>query len=81
MLRGLPTARLERLFAEHVDTLSYRLDAWETALDRLGASSAGARTRVSRDRKAGIYLGAMGYLENVRPIPVSENPIDRKCVA
>ena len=32
VLRGLPTARLERLLAEHVDTLSYRLDAWQTGL-------------------------------------------------
>lgn len=27
-----PTARLERLFAEHIDTCSYRLDAWKTGL-------------------------------------------------
>ena len=28
MLKGLPTARLERCLAEHIDTASYRLDAW-----------------------------------------------------
>lgn len=32
LLGGLPTARLERLLAEHVDTASYRLDAWKTGL-------------------------------------------------
>ena len=31
-LRDLPTARLERLLAEHIDLCSYRLDAWQTAL-------------------------------------------------
>ncbi|WP_133718500.1 hypothetical protein [Methylocaldum gracile] len=29
-LQDLPTARLERLFAEHVDLAGYRLDAWLT---------------------------------------------------
>ena len=29
-LAGLPTARLERLFAEHMDLAGYRLDAWLT---------------------------------------------------
>ena len=65
VLRGLPTARLERLFAEHVDTLSYRLDAWETAL----ASQRLVRRRQNKgvdEPKGGIYLGAVGYLENVR---------------
>ena len=32
LLAGLPTARLERLFAEHLDLCSYRLDAWLTGL-------------------------------------------------
>jgi hypothetical protein len=31
-LASLPTARLERLFAEHVDTASYRIDAWKSGL-------------------------------------------------
>ncbi|HEY7099775.1 MAG TPA: hypothetical protein VH437_23835 [Terriglobales bacterium] len=65
-LSTLPTARLERVFAEHIDTLNYRLDTWQTALfDRrlrwqraLGADS---------ERRTGIYLGSYGYLENVRP--------------
>jgi hypothetical protein len=30
LLASLPTARLERLFAEHCDLTSYRLDAWLT---------------------------------------------------
>ena len=31
-LEKLKTAELERLFAEHIDLCSYRLDAWQTAL-------------------------------------------------
>ena len=31
LLADLPTARLERLLAEHLDLCSYRLDAWLTA--------------------------------------------------
>jgi len=65
VLRGLPTARLERLFAEHVDTLSYRLDAWETALTdrRLVRRRTGQQPT---EMRRGLYLGAVGYLENVR---------------
>ena len=32
LLATIPTARLERLLAEHVDTASHRLDAWRTGL-------------------------------------------------
>jgi hypothetical protein len=34
-LAGVPTAELERLFAEHVDTATYRLDAWLLGLPAL----------------------------------------------
>ena len=62
----LPTARLERLLAEHLDTLSYRLDAWQTGIfdQRLRDLRAGSEAQPSRP---GIYLGAVGYLEDVRP--------------
>src|SRR5207249_240042 len=36
-LAKLPTARLERLLAEHIDTVNYRLDSWQTALFDLRA--------------------------------------------
>ena len=63
-LHALPTARLERLFAEHLDTLSYRIDAWETALiDR----RLGRRRERQEKGGGGLYLGALGYLEHVRP--------------
>lgn len=61
-LAGVPTARLERLLTEHVDLCSYRLDAWVTALytQRL------AQLR-SDEQTPGFYLGAYGWIENLRP--------------
>jgi hypothetical protein len=60
-LEDVPTARLERLLAEHVDTCSYRVDAWMTGLVHQRLASLGERT--------GIHLGAFGWLEDVRPRP------------
>lgn len=57
----LPTARLERTMAEHLDCCSYRLDAWMTGL---------VTDRLDVQRKAkpnGIYLGGYSMLEEVRP--------------
>lgn len=69
-LSDKPTARLERCFAEHLDTCSYRLDAWESALfdqrlkkQRQPKSIDGQPTQ----RSTGIYLGAYGWIENVQP--------------
>ncbi|HVW64599.1 MAG TPA: hypothetical protein VHB01_06250, partial [Nitrosospira sp.] len=84
-LAQTPTARLERLLAEHLDCCAYRLDAWTMGL--LGfqlasmrhASAAEAAGPVGNaeggqtaaepraDWRKGIYLGAYGWLENVRP--------------
>ncbi len=60
-LRDASTASLERLFAEHIDLCHYRLDAW-----RLGLVH--HRLAQQRARKArGAYLGAFGWLENLKP--------------
>lgn len=68
-LIDLPTARLERLFAEHVDLCSYRVDGWQTALftERLRALRDPQRTGRVADRALGVHLGAFGWLEEVRP--------------
>lgn len=61
ILARVPVAELERLMAEHLDLCSHRLDAW-----LLGFAS----WRLSAQRKAnptGLYVGAYGYLENVKP--------------
>ena len=64
-LAKLPTARLERLLAEHIDTVNYRLDSWQTALFDLRARA--QRNLSGEQRKLGLHLGSYGYLENPRP--------------
>lgn len=67
-LQGTPTARLERLFAEHIDCCAYRLDAWRLGL--VNYALAATRLRPDGDqvkRVQGLYLGAYGWLEDVRP--------------
>lgn len=74
VLANAPTARLERVFAEHIDCCSYRLDAWKTAL-------ATARLREMRTQTAGqgprpgIHLGAFGWLENLKPKTDTLQPV------
>jgi|GEM_PF-1990353 len=61
-LKDLPTARLERCFAEHIDLANYRLDAWfySLVLERL------QKLRKSgSNRQEGVYLGAYAWLENL----------------
>ena len=69
-----PTARLERLMAEHLDSCTYRLDAWlsgllsyQLASMRYRPRSANAAGEQTPAYRQGIYLGAYGWLENVRP--------------
>jgi len=77
-LANASTASLERCFIEHIDTCFYRLDAWQTGMfnQRLHKQRGLADPA---NRKTGIYLGAYGWLEDVRPssktqIPQSEVP-------
>lgn len=67
VLRGLPTARLERALVEHIDTLSYRLDAWQTSLFERRLHRQRRLDAAPEERRTGVYLGAYGFLENVRP--------------
>jgi predicted nucleic acid-binding Zn-ribbon protein len=66
-LAKAPTARLQRGFIEHLDCCQYRLDAWETGLfsQRLAMQRGG----VYQDRKAGVYIGAYGWVERVKRTP------------
>ncbi len=89
-LSDLPTARLERLLAEHLDTANYRLDAWLQGFTNLQLygmrygeefTSSGddnfsdtdlsfTDDAVSSHRpglRSGSYLGAYGWVENLRP--------------
>jgi hypothetical protein len=69
-LADMPTARLERLLAEHIDLCAYRLDAWITALytQRL------AQLR-SQEGNRGLYLGAYGWVENLRPTTAARQQV------
>ncbi len=66
LLEDVPTARLERLFIEHLDCCNYRLDAWKTGLVSYKLFEQ-QHTRKRKGKLDGLYLGAYGWLENVRP--------------
>ena len=61
-LEGMSTSRLERVMIEHLDCLSYRLDAWQNAL---------FYKKLELNRSTGLatgtVLGAYGWLENLKP--------------
>jgi len=58
-LGPVPTAELERLFTETLDTCSHRLDAWITSI---------ASRRLSmlrKDHPTGVHLGAFAWVEGL----------------
>jgi hypothetical protein len=71
MLAPLPTARLERLLAEHVDLCGYRLDAWVHGL--VARRLWGLRQRTENEPV--IHLGAFGWVENVSPSTVARRVV------
>ncbi|WP_447600262.1 hypothetical protein [Nitrospira sp. Nam80] len=80
-LSRVPTARLERIFAEHVDTVTYRLDAWETGLltwqlesMRQQKNQPGNEGQPGDDNP-GLFLGTYGWLEPVRPKQAALTPV------
>jgi predicted nucleic acid-binding Zn-ribbon protein len=76
-LRSLPTARLERALVEHLDTLSYRLDAWQTSLFANRLFRQRRLDGAVALRRTGVYLGAYGYLENVKRADRGRTPVAR----
>lgn len=58
-LENETTAKLERLFSEHLDLCSHRLDAWMLGLVNRRL------TQLREKANTGIYLGAYGYVENL----------------
>lgn len=65
-LAGIPPGRLDQLIREHLDTCSYRLDAWLLGF---------AHQRLNRMRATtplGVYLGAFGWLDGLTPNPPVE---------
>jgi hypothetical protein len=67
-LKDKPTAQLERAFADHIDTCSYRLDAWLLGIVnyQLGLMR-NLRDGSSDEVRQGTYLGAYAWLEDVVP--------------
>jgi hypothetical protein len=71
LLARRPTAALERAFAEHTDCASYRLDAWKQGL----ISWQLERLRASEQQDGGTFLGAYGWLEEVKPENKTFTPV------
>ncbi|HEX8792895.1 MAG TPA: hypothetical protein VF765_18245 [Polyangiaceae bacterium] len=63
VLAPLATAELERLFTETLDAVSHRVDAWVTSL----ANQRLASMTQLRDGQPGCFVGAYGWVENLRP--------------
>jgi hypothetical protein len=59
----IPAARLDPLVREHLDLCSHRLDAWQLGLAVRRLQQMRAQTAT------GVFLGAYGWLENLRPKP------------
>ena len=85
-LARLPTARLERAFANHIDCCSYRLDAWwmslmDAQLEKMRAvTGTPASTNAAGSPRGGggrgLYLGAYGWVENLRPEGKQLQPVE-----
>jgi hypothetical protein len=77
-LLDVPTARLERALAEHIDCCSFRLDAWLLGLahHRLETmrTAGGRHLDGGAGTNRGVYVGAYAWLENVVPEPKELRP-------
>lgn len=60
-LTDISIQELNRMFSEHLDLCSYRLDAWQLGI----ANKRLHKQRTNYAQKA-VYLGAYGWLENLR---------------
>ena len=80
VLQHSPTAHLERAFAEHLDACTYRLDAWLLGFVNLqlyGMRYGGDFEQDSfGNLRQGLYLGAYGWVENLKPDDRVLNPVD-----
>lgn len=69
-LENASTARLERALVEHLDCCTYRLDTWKQGLVQFQLSLMRQQSTENDNRQnpsAGLYVGAYGWLEEVRP--------------
>jgi hypothetical protein len=75
VLVGASTAELERLFAEHVDTCSYRYDAWLLGLVNQRLATQREITD-GEQQGAGLYLGAYSWVEDLHPSSDKLTPVE-----
>ena len=75
-LAEVPTARLERCLAEHLDVASYRLDAWLLGLVDYQLSALRYRPRDEGQARTGVHLGAYGWLEDLQRKPAPLAPVE-----
>ena len=77
LLEDASTARLERALAEHVDCCTYRFDAWLLGFVNLQLETMRAAHRGDDGHgRSGVYLGAYGWLEDVRREPRELTPVE-----
>ncbi len=74
VLKGASTGGLERALVEHVDCLTYRLDAWRTGLHAVQLAHMREESALGFG-KTGIHVGAYGWLENVAPKQQTLEPV------
>lgn len=66
---------LERAFVEHIDCLSYRLDAWRMGLVNVQLASMRHESPAGFGKR-GLHVGAFGWLEDVSPRSGALTPAD-----
>lgn len=77
LLKLVPTARLERVFVEHLDLCTYRLDAWLLGLiDAELHTMRYGRGRTGQAPRPGIHIGAFGWVENLKPNAGTPTPAE-----
>jgi len=82
LLADAATARLERALSEHLDTVSYRFDAWRLGLvnHQLEVMRGVPQDDVPADAEPvarhGVHIGAYGWLEDIRPRNRGLEPVE-----
>ena len=74
-LQSVATAELDRLFRATMDVSSRRIDAWTTAFANRRLSSLRSKQEITRLATVGDFIGGYAWLENVRPVPRSYEPV------
>lgn len=65
-LEGLPSAEIQRLFTETIDSVSHRVDPWITSV---------FTRRLERMREAkprGVWVGCYGWVHDLKPDPAAK---------